>query len=62
MNGHRTHSIGRRFISHQITDYGVRLKGDLANASGEGIFGTGPKISQQEAIVLERLKMLLELD
>ncbi|NEQ76720.1 MAG: hypothetical protein F6K23_29015 [Okeania sp. SIO2C9] len=34
----------------------------IANASGEGIFGTGPKVSQQEAIVLERLKMLLELD
>ena len=34
----------------------------IANASGEGIFGTGPKISKQEAIVLERLKMLIELD
>ncbi len=34
----------------------------IANASGEGIFGTGPKVSKKEAIVLERLKIVFDLD
>ncbi|WP_143438080.1 hypothetical protein [Hydrocoleum sp. CS-953] len=37
------------------------IANEIANASGEGIFGTGPKVSQKEAIVLEQIKKVLEL-
>ncbi|NEO52175.1 MAG: hypothetical protein F6K54_03205 [Okeania sp. SIO3B5] len=48
--------------AQEYKEFLYEIATQIANASGEGIFGTGPKISQQEAIVLERLKMLLELD
>ena len=48
--------------AQEYKEFLYEIATQIANASGEGIFGTGPKISQQEAIVLERLKMFLELD
>lgn len=48
--------------AQEYKEFLYEIATQIANASGEGIFGTGPKISQQEAIVLERLRMFLELD
>ncbi len=48
--------------AQEYKEFLYEIANQIANASGEGIFGTGPKISQKEAIVLEQIKKALELD
>lgn len=47
--------------AQEYQEFLYEIANQIANASGEGIFGTGPKVSQQEAIVLEQLKTILKL-
>ncbi|MDJ0520322.1 MAG: hypothetical protein QNJ74_30075 [Trichodesmium sp. MO_231.B1] len=48
--------------AQEYKEFLYEIAHQIANASGEGIFGTGPKISQKEALVLEQIKKALELD
>ncbi|MGD1804706.1 hypothetical protein ACP6PL_04590 [Dapis sp. BLCC M126] len=48
--------------AQEYKEFLYEIANQIANASGEGIFGTGPKVSQKEAIVLEQIKKALELD
>ncbi|MGD1704978.1 hypothetical protein [Dapis sp. BLCC M229] len=48
--------------AQEYKEFLYEIANQIANASGEGIFGTGPKISQKEALVLEQIKKALELD
>ncbi len=44
----------------QYREFLYEIATQIANASGEGLFGTGQKISQKEAIVLDRIKVVLD--
>lgn len=48
--------------AQEYKEFLYEIANQIANASGEGIFGTGPKVSQKEAIVLEQIKKAIELD
>ncbi|MGB3512964.1 MAG: hypothetical protein WBA93_27865 [Microcoleaceae cyanobacterium] len=47
--------------AQEYTEFLYEIAIQIANASGEGMFGTGPKVSKKEAIVLEQLKIALNL-
>ncbi len=48
--------------AQEYKEFLYEIANEIANASGEGIFGTGPKVSHKEAIVLEQIKKAIELD
>ena len=47
--------------AQEYKEFLYEIANQIANASGEGIFGMGPKVSQKEAMVLEKLKITLDL-
>ena len=48
--------------AQEYKEFLYEIANEIAHTSGEGIFGTGPKVSEREAIVLEQLKIAFELD
>ena len=48
--------------AQEYKEFLYEIANQIANASGEGIFGTGPKVSEKEAIVLEQIKKALEVN
>ncbi|MGK7919725.1 MAG: hypothetical protein AB4080_06915 [Trichodesmium sp.] len=48
--------------AQEYTEFLYEIANQIANVSGEEIFGTGPKVSEREALVLEQLKRAFELD
>ncbi|MDJ0554088.1 MAG: hypothetical protein QNJ68_06555 [Microcoleaceae cyanobacterium MO_207.B10] len=47
--------------AQEYKEFLYEIANQIANASGEGLFGMGPKVSQKEAIVLEQVKITLNL-
>lgn len=43
----------------EYKEFCLHLAEKVANASGEGLFGTGPKVSSKEKVVIENLKAVL---
>jgi hypothetical protein len=56
--------LNQKVSSEELQEFKIflyQLAESIANAAGEGTFGTGVKVSPQEAKVLERLKTTLGL-